>query len=111
MSRFLHFQPFWKENSRAQSIPQASIACNHRSRPDHFACRAALRDGQVDEKVLTGLDIRGDGGQIIAAPSKGRRWKNWGTPIALAPQWLIDEILRVSGGGPEMLKIAKGPRT
>jgi hypothetical protein len=78
--------------------------------PGWYVKNSVGKIGQVGE-VLSGLDIRGDGGQIIGAPSKDRHWKNWGTPIALMPQWLIDEILRVSGGGPDLLMTAKGPRT
>ncbi|HYO52162.1 bifunctional DNA primase/polymerase, partial [Archangium sp.] len=45
-------------------------------------------------KVGEGLDIRGDGGQIVAAPSRTTaqyRWVRapWDTPVAEAPAWLL----------------------
>ena len=46
-------------------------------------------------KIAPGNDIRGAGGMILAAPSikpgvGHYKWLNWGTPIADAPQALID---------------------
>jgi predicted P-loop ATPase len=47
-------------------------------------------------KIAPGVDIRGDGGMVLAPPSvKGSgayKWRNLGTPIAAAPQWLLDSI-------------------
>lgn len=49
-------------------------------------------------RVGTGLDIRGSGGQIVVAPSvsaKGAyRWVNapWDTEIAEAPEWLVQKL-------------------
>jgi hypothetical protein len=45
-------------------------------------------------KIAPGVDVRGEGGMVIAPPSirpgKGAyRWLNWGTPIADAPAWLL----------------------
>jgi hypothetical protein len=50
-------------------------------------------------KLGPGLDIRGNGGQIVVAPSRtdvGQyRWVHapWDTPLAAAPEWLL-ELLR-----------------
>ena len=63
-------------------------------------------------KIAPGIDVRGDGGMVIAPPSlrpgKGYyRWLNEGTPVADAPQWLIDLAtaddveLRTPGDNPE----------
>jgi hypothetical protein len=46
-------------------------------------------------KIAPGVDVRGDGGMVIAPPSVrpgiGQyRWLNEGTPIADAPDWLIE---------------------
>ncbi len=48
----------------------------------------------------SGVDCKGDGGMVIGAPSTrpGRgayRWLNWGTPIAAAPQALLDAVVEV----------------
>lgn len=43
-------------------------------------------------KVGAGLDTRGDGGYVVAAPSVtsagSYAWTNWGEPVALLPAWL-----------------------
>lgn len=44
--------------------------------------------------VGAGLDVRGEGGQVVAAPSKHKSggayfWVNWGTPLAEVPDWLL----------------------
>lgn len=46
-----------------------------------------------------GIDVRGDGGYVIAPGSETRsgeryEWLNPGTPIADAPQWLLDLVLK-----------------
>jgi len=48
-------------------------------------------------KLAPGVDVRGDGGMVIAPPSvkpgKGvYRWLNLGTPIAAAPEWLLEKV-------------------
>jgi putative DNA primase/helicase len=52
--------------------------------------------------ILPGLDIRGDGGQVVAAPSmhmSGRRYAwdgldGFNAPILPAPEWLLDLMFR-----------------
>jgi hypothetical protein len=49
-------------------------------------------------KVALGVDVRGDGGMVVAVPSvkpgKGVYvWRNEFVPIADCPQWLLDRIL------------------
>lgn len=44
-------------------------------------------------QLAAGLDVRGDGGVIVAPPTRHAsglryRWQNWGTPIAVLPEWL-----------------------
>jgi hypothetical protein len=51
------------------------------------------------KRLGDGLDIRGDGGYIVIAPSKHAsgtlyRFGNISTPIADAPEWLLREVLR-----------------
>jgi hypothetical protein len=50
-------------------------------------------------KIAPGVDVRGEGGMVLAPPSVkdgvGRyRFLNWGTPGADAPPWLLDLILQ-----------------
>ncbi|MGH9023826.1 MAG: bifunctional DNA primase/polymerase [Acidimicrobiia bacterium] len=52
----------------------------------------------VDE-ALPGLDLRGDGGYVVAAPSRHASgavygWQQAGTPVAPAPSWLRGESTR-----------------
>lgn len=58
-----------------------------------------------------GLDVRGDGGQIVAAPSKHMsggvyRWKDEAAPILSAPEWLIEKINPSTPGGVPRAKAA-----
>lgn len=49
-------------------------------------------------KIAPGIDTRGDGGQIVVAPSVSLKgayaWVNgpWNTPIAPAPAWILDAV-------------------
>ena len=50
--------------------------------------------------IAPGIDVRGEGGMVLAPPSKPPGvghglyiWLNWGTRIAYAPQWLIDLVV------------------
>jgi hypothetical protein len=49
-------------------------------------------------KIAPGVDIRGEGGMVLAPPSvkEGVRYRflNWGTPGADAPRWLLDLVVR-----------------
>lgn len=61
--------------------------------------------GRFAGEAFPGLDIRGDGGQIVVAPSVSRKgpykWIRppWSTPLAPAPEWLLD-LLRRSATAP-----------
>ncbi|MCC8950692.1 bifunctional DNA primase/polymerase [Bradyrhizobium sp. Arg62] len=46
--------------------------------------------GKTLPNLPSGLDIRGDGGMVVAAPSKGRTWVDPDHAIAPAPPWLVD---------------------
>jgi hypothetical protein len=53
-------------------------------------------------KLAPGIDVRGEGGMVLAPPSVkegvGRyRFLNWGTHGADAPDWLLDLVVRESG--------------
>ena len=72
------------------------------SRSRHFVFNHPGGDVYIKcsaSEIAPGLDIKGDGGMIIAPPSIkpaiGRyRWINEGTPIADAPDWLLELVIR-----------------
>jgi len=43
-------------------------------------------------KIAPGLDVRGEGGYVIAPPSPGYVWTSNGVGLAQAPDWLLDLI-------------------
>jgi Bifunctional DNA primase/polymerase, N-terminal/Primase C terminal 2 (PriCT-2) len=50
-------------------------------------------------KIAPGIDVRGEGGMVVAPPSIKEgvgqyRWLNWGTAGAYAPNWLLDLVIR-----------------
>ena len=50
-------------------------------------------------KVAPGVDVRGEGGMVLAPPSVKKgvgvyKWLNWGTRGADAPKWLLDLVVR-----------------
>jgi hypothetical protein len=59
-----------------------------------------------DGTLALGLDVKGDGGMVIAPPTRRRdgvyKWINWGARIARAPAWLIAAVraANVSNGEP-----------
>ena len=40
-------------------------------------------------KIAPGVDVRGDGGYVIAPPSAGYEWEASSDGIAVAPEWLV----------------------
>lgn len=68
----------------------------------HYLFRMPPGRTVTNAKAGKGLDIRGVGGQIVAAPSRttaSYRWVRapWNTPLADAPEWLRAKIERASG--------------
>ena len=72
------------------------------SRSRHFVFNHPGGDVYIKcsaSEIAPGLDVKGDGGMVIAPPSvkpkRGRyRWINEGTPIADAPDWLLELVKR-----------------
>jgi hypothetical protein len=70
---------------------------------------STLRDERGEK--MKGLDIRGEGGQIVVAPSEslaGRyEWvrgrEPWSIDLAPAPQWLVDALKRPAVAGPSRI--------
>ncbi len=53
--------------------------------------------GSTASKLAPGVDVKGDGGMVIAPPSirpdgLAYEWLNWGTPIADLPTWLAEKL-------------------
>lgn len=42
--------------------------------------------------LLPGIDVRGDGGYVVAPPTPGYRWENPDAPIADLPTWVLELI-------------------
>lgn len=65
-----------------------------------FSCSESV-EVRNTQKLRPGIDIRGEGGQIVVAPTVHPttgipyRWQRapWRTPILEAPSWLLDEML------------------
>jgi RecA-family ATPase len=62
----------------------------------HYFRHPDFRIVNSDSKIAPGVDVRGDGGMVLAPPSvkpgKGAyKWRN-SLPIADAPQWLLDRV-------------------
>jgi len=51
-------------------------------------------------KLGPGLDIRGEGGYVIAPPSEGYKWLTKGAGFATIPAWLLDLITEHSADRP-----------
>lgn len=59
----------------------------------HFYAMPANREIRNSaSKIAPGLDVRGEGGYVIAPPSPGYIWISGGVGLAQAPEWLLDLI-------------------
>jgi hypothetical protein len=68
----------------------------------YFKWPTGINVGNSTSKIAPGVDVRGEGGMVIAPPSiradGAYRWLNEGTPIPDAPPWLIE--LATKGDAP-----------
>jgi putative DNA primase/helicase len=85
---------------RKEPFP-ATLIANTGSGGVHYYFKYLLDFGVTNsaQKIGSGLDVRGDGGYIVAPPSlhvSGNRYQWFGTntPIDDAPDWLVYEILK-----------------
>jgi putative DNA primase/helicase len=56
------------------------------------------RVGSTASKLTPGVDVKGDGGMVVAPPSVrpdglAYAWLSWGTPIAPLPGWLAKKLM------------------
>jgi hypothetical protein len=78
----------------------------------HYYLRVSDRVGNSVSKLGPGVDVRGDGGLVVAPPSMHKSggaytWENWGAPVADAPGWLLaDSVSDVVDTPPETFKPA-----
>jgi hypothetical protein len=69
---------------------------------------------QASDRLGTGIDVRGDGGYMVAAPSlhiSGKKYK-WGTPfdsLPDAPHWLIEALRKPEQSSVQYSSIADIP--
>jgi hypothetical protein len=79
--------------ARHGAIPKTRVSITSRGRHVWFACRAPIPSSAG--RISPGIDVRGDGGYVIAPPSiheSGHRYTFLGdpwAPIEPAPAWLI----------------------
>jgi hypothetical protein len=81
---------------RCRGIPDTPIAATSKGVHIYFDYPSILLGNRSDNKI--GMDIRGEGGYVVAPPSvhpTGIRyewtiWHPWNTRIAKAPEWLLD---------------------
>jgi Bifunctional DNA primase/polymerase, N-terminal/Primase C terminal 2 (PriCT-2) len=60
---------------------------------EHFYFRHPGRPVNTTvSKLGPGLDVRGDGGYVVAPPSRGRAWITSVATIAPAPAWLVELV-------------------
>lgn len=78
-------------------LPRTLTAITARGEHRYFACPPNTRIPCSASKIAKGLDVRGDGGFIIAPPSlhatgKRYQWLDETVPVADAPHWLLSLV-------------------
>lgn len=91
-----HYKPL-PETLTAIS-PSGSVHHYFKYPPGLVICNS---EGKTGHGLAPGVDVRGEGGMVLAPPSRKSRkdarrytWLNWGTPIAPAPEWLLKRVTR-----------------
>jgi putative DNA primase/helicase len=75
------------------SLP-ATLTASTPSRGWHhyYSCETPLRNSVG--KLAPGIDVRGQGGYVVAPPSEGRAWYHVDLPIAPLPALILTALLR-----------------
>jgi hypothetical protein len=85
-----------KEYAKTAGMPTTPVVLTSKGAHAYFRFPSKLVGNKSDQKL--GMDIRGEGGYVVAPPSiheTGRvyewtDWHPWNTDIASMPNWLID---------------------
>jgi Bifunctional DNA primase/polymerase, N-terminal len=78
----------WNELIAKYGEAPETLTAETRSGGRHLYFRFVPGSRCSASKLGPGIDIRSDGGCVIAPPSQGYRWLNPGAEIAVAPAWL-----------------------
>jgi hypothetical protein len=92
------------------SLPATRIARTGGGGEHRYFHTAGVIGNSVD-KLAIGLDVRGEGGLVVAPPSihaSGRRyeWVDFGAPIADLPSWVVDRLADARGRAPRAVTAA-----
>ena len=83
----------WETLTTRYGRTSETLTAKTRSGGLHLYFRFVAGSRCSASKLGAGIDIRSDGGCIIAPPSAGYRWLNPGAPAAEAPAWLRDLLV------------------
>ncbi len=72
----------------------ATLTARTATRGWHYYYRCDLPIRNSVGKLAPGVDVRGQGGYVVAPPSEGRTWVDIDTPIAVLPDLLLAACLR-----------------
>lgn len=91
-------------------IPETSEALTPHGRHLYFKYDGRPIRCVAGFRGFAGLDVRGDGGYVIAPPSVGYRWEISSAAAAPAPEWLADSAAPRAKSAAEPTPILEGAR-